>query len=281
MAALVLVGTAGVPSFAAEEKESMTLSPTDRRFELDAGQSTTSEFTILNDGTTAYDFVVYASPYSIESTTYDPNFESTPANADAYKWVSFEKTTWHVEPRQSVKVPFTMRVSKDAAPGGHYGVIFAEVKSKSAGSVTRNKRLGLVLYTTVNGDVRMNGQVKNIKTEWYQGQAPVVSTVHVENSGNTHFTSKQSINVTSIFGASLYKQDIETTVLPDKPRDIEFKWQGAAWLGLYKVKTSATVLDKTTTKESIVLVAPAWFLATIIIFVAIGVVYAMRGNKKR
>jgi len=281
MAALVLVGVGIQPVFAAEGKESMTLSPTDRRFELDAGETVRSDFTILNDGDTAYDFIVYASPYSINSDSYDPNFEDTPPNADAYKWVSFEKTSWHVEPRQSAKVPFTMKVAKDASPGGHYGVIFAEMKAKSEGNVARNKRLGLVLYTTVNGDVKMAGKVSDIKTDWYQGQAPVVSSVTLENSGNTHYFSKQSIVVKNVFGKTLYSQSTESTVLPDKPRVVEFAWKGAAWLGLYKVNTSATVFDRTSSKESYVLVAPAWFLFTIVVFVTAGVIYAIRGIKRQ
>ena len=281
MLALVLVGVGSLPGLAAEGKESMTLSPTDRRFELDAGETVSSDFTILNDGETAYDFIVYASPYSIDSEAYDPNFEKTPANADAYKWVNFEKTSWHVEPRQSAKVPFTMRVAKDAAPGGHYGVIFAEMRAKGEGSVARNKRLGLVLYTTVNGDVKMGGKVSDIKTSWYQGQPPVVSTVMIENSGNTHFTSKQSVVIKNVFGKVLHTQDVDTTVLPGKPRAVDFSWKGAAWLGLYSVKTSASALDDSRTKESYVLVAPVWFLFTIVVFVAAGVVYAIRGAKRR
>ena len=65
--------------------EGITLSPVDKHYTIDAGSSTQDTLTILNDGQTAYDFVVYGAPYWVKDTQYTPDFATQQPNADAYK----------------------------------------------------------------------------------------------------------------------------------------------------------------------------------------------------
>jgi hypothetical protein len=280
----VLVSAVTPAAYADDPQESITLSPTNKRYEVDAGSTITDDFIILNDGQTAYDFTVYSNPYSVDATTYDPDYTNVPTNADAYTWVSFAKTTWHAGPRETIHVPFTLRVRPDAAPGGHYGVIFAEVQpagSQQGINLARKKRVGMILQVTVNGNVILKGETKNITTDWFQNQAPLTSSVSVENTGNTDFVAHITYDVADIFGTKKYSAAKDFTIFPKTTRPIEVGWDKAAWLGLYKTTVTSKVLDKTTSHQSYVLMAPTWFVYTVIAVCGAGVFYALRNARTK
>ena len=281
LAALVFVGSVSPLAYAANE--SITLSPTSKRYQVSAGGSISDELIILNDGDVAYDFTVYTTPYSVNPTTYDPDFATEKINADAYSWVSFTKSKYSAGVRDTIKIPFTVQVPANASPGGHYGVIFAEVQPAQGedSTIARKKRVGMILQITVNGDVKLAGSVKDISTGWFQNQAPVTSKVSVENTGNTDFDVDTKYEIFDVLGNTRYKEEKKYAVYPDSTRPIELMWQEAPWIGLYKTKVSATVLDTTTTEEAYVLLAPTWFVYTIIAVCGAGVFYAIRRPTKK
>lgn len=290
--ALVVAGTFLVASapqavHAADQVESITLSPTSKKYTFDPGSTKEDSFTILNDGEVAYDFLVYAEPYSLDPVTSQPIYQgSKAANADANTWVSFAQTRWHIDPHQSVRVPFTIRVKDTASPGGHYGVIFAETQPQSSDtqgvSLGRKKRVGMIIYSTVTGDLKPAGAVKQIQIDGYQSQAPLEASVRIENTGNTDFFPTVSYRVEDVFGNTKYQTtSSDHIVLPGITRTIPMSWDQASWLGFYKVTVSTTVLGNTTTQSSYVFVAPQWFILLVVVLIAAGVVYAIRSHQTR
>lgn len=279
--ALFLVGNASV-AHAEEAPEGMTLSPTSNNYEVDPGEVVQGELTVLNDGQTPYDFRVYAAPYSVSGENYDPNFMDVTPTSDVFRWIQFEQVNWRAEVRETIKIPFTMRVSGTASPGGHYGVIFAETQPKDdRGSVVRKKRLGMVMYVNVRGDSKLEGKTQSIDIGWLQNRSPVKAEVRYSNTGNVHYMSKQEMIVTDILGRTVYRHTQDLAVLPDKPRQVDLRWSGASWLGLYRVTVASIATGDATSKESYVLVAPVWFLALVIASVGSGVAYAIYGRRKK
>lgn len=268
---------------AVDPLESITLSPTSKTYKVDAGQTFDDSITILNDGQTAYDFIVYTAPYSVESGSYGPDFTNEKANSDAYKWVQFAKTTWHVEPRQTVVVPYTVHVTENTSPGGHYGVIFAETQPQlNSASLARKKRVGCIMYATVSGDVHLAGDVEKISMPWFQTTAPLKSQASVRNTGNSDFLTTVDYEVSDIFGSAKYSLKNDYEVLPSTTRDITVGWDNAPWFGLYKAKMSVKVLDHTTTAETFILIMPTWLLLLVGVMVVSGGVYALRrASQKR
>lgn len=272
---------------AADPIESITLTPTSKTYKVDPGQTLEDTITVLNDGETAYDFTVYTAPYSVASGSYDPSFTSTASNADAYTWIQFKQTTWHVESRQSVKVPYVVHVKANASPGGHYGVIFAEVQpsdTSSGSTLARKKRVGSIIYATVSGDVRLAGASKGTSIGWFQSSAPVKITTSVENTGNSDFNTSVVYQVSDIFGSVKYSLQSEYTVLPYTTRDMTLNWEEAPWFGLYKARVTTSFLDQKNITESYVLVMPIWMLLLVGAVVVSGGIYAIwrwsnRANK--
>ncbi len=265
---------------AADPVESITLSPTSKTYKVDPGQTFQDSLTVVNDGGTAYDFVVYAAPYSVASGPYDkPDYTTTTGNADAYSWFQFQQTSWHVEAGQTLTVPFTVYVKKNAAPGGHYGVLFAEIQPSedSSGTTTlvRKKRVGTVIYATVSGDVRLSGQLAGTDIPWFQSTAPLNVTSSIQNTGNSDFVAHVSYQVSDIFGSVKFTTEGNYVVLPSTTRDVIQSWPGVPWFGLFKARITTTFLETTNTRESYVLVMPIWLVLLVSVMVVSGGIYAI------
>lgn len=284
LATMASLLVAPLTASAEDALESITLSPVKKTYELKPGQTIEDSITILNDGRTAYDFVVYAAPYSVTDSSYVPDFttDKTSPNTDAYTWVQFPQTNWHAEPRQTLTIPFTIHVKQDASPGGHYGAIFAETQplKEDGGNIARKKRVGSIIYATVSGDVNMAGRVTSLDIPWFQSSAPLITHAAVENTGNTDFSAAVSYQVSDVLGSVKYTSQKDYAVLPSTTRDVSQQWDSAPWFGLYKVHISTEVLGQKTEKNSYVLIMPKWLILLLVIVLAIGVVYVFWHRKK-
>ncbi len=281
LSALAVVIGLGSPVYAADPplQESITLSPVSKRLTLDSGTSQRDSFKIFNDGDVDYDFIVYARPYYVKDSSYTADFSSTKANADAYKWVQFDQARYHAKAGETIEVGFSVLVPAKAAPGGHYGILFAETQASNAdasgSSLQRNKRVGAVLYANVNGNYINRGSIDSIKTDFFQTSTPLRSSLRFSNNGNTDFTAKTTYTITDIFGSKKFVQSQEYVVLPDTSRDIVLQWQQAPQLGFFKVAVSAQLLDQTEQSSKYVLIAPVWLYPLVSFVLAGGILYAV------
>lgn len=289
LAGLLAFSLLPVPAFAAETDQSSTpesilLSPTSKRYNLDAGSSKRDTFKIINDGKSAFSFVVYARPYSVNDEKYDPDFESDAKNADSYKWVQFDQPSYKIEPGKTIEVGYTIRVPKGAAPGGHYGVLFAETQPSSdvnGTAIIRKKRLGAILYVTVNGDIRRSGAFEGSSIPFLQFKAPLSIKQRVSNSGNTEFAVKHGVTVSDIFGGVKFRAEKEQFVLPDTTRLLVNDWENPSWIGLYKVEQHADFLDIKESSTNYVLIVPIWVYMTLGLLIAGRILYAVGRRRKK
>lgn len=286
LAGLFLLNVVAVTTAsAAESVDRITLSPVDKHYLFKPGDTKHDSFTVINDGDSAYDFAVYARPYSVGSTDedYSPNFTAQPANANVYQWVQFEKSQYHLKPNQSVDVNYTIRVPENATPGGHYGVLFVETippANNKANSIMRRKRLGLIVYATVKGTFKTAGSSEAISIPFFQLKPPITASQRVTNTGNSDFTVTGTMNVYDAFGAKKYTLTKDYTVLPDSIRKMPFEWTDAPWFGLYKVELTTKYLKTISTKTSYVLVSPLWVYLVLVIVIIARILYALSQRKK-
>lgn len=284
-AALVFVGMNNRVVHAVDLKEEMTISPTDKHYSVNPGETINDSFQILNSGQVPYDFTAYSAPYSVKDTSYNADTSTAEGRADAFRWIQFKQTAWHAGVRETVTVPFTIHVSQYASPGGHYAVVFAEEKptTKAATTgVTRNIRMGMIVYVNVKGNASSKGAVDSVALDWYQSVAPLTASARVNNTGQTDFPVRASFVVSDLFGNVKYMQKIsDVYVLPDAPRDVSFQWNNAPWLGIFKAQVGVEVLGKSTVKESYVLVAPKWLLFIVGIIILVGAIRAARTISNR
>ena len=288
VAALVVASGFGVSPASAQSAngESITLSPTSTKTTADAGKTIEGKVTIVNDGTQTYEFLLYARPYSIINNDYtNPNFTNVTARTDVYKWISFPQTRYRIEAGATVTANYTMRVPKDAAPGGHYGVIFAETQpdeSKASGNmILRKKRVGSILYVTVNGEYKLSGKDAGASISPWQPTPPLRATISATNDGNTDFTTATRLVVKDIFGTTKYDVKKDYQVLPDTTRTMTLEWQKASWFGFYKVEAYQSFLKETVKHEGYVLIVPRFIPLLLVIMLLTGGLYALLRRRKK
>lgn len=268
--------------------ESITLSPAARKFTVNAGDVINDKLTIVNDGGTGYDFLVYARPYSIDvnDTQYtSPDFTNATKNGDLYSWVKFPQAKYYLDAGKSMDIDYSISVPATASPGGHYGVIFAEVQpsdtAAAGNTVVRKKRVGSLMYATVNGDVKLEGSIVGSQNSFWQFEPPLHATVSAKNTGNTHFTDTAQLVVRDVFGNIKYQTTKDFQILPNTTRVMNLNWDNASWFGLYRVQTQQKFLDKTDSSEAYVLIMPRFMPALFIVIVIAGGVYALARRRKK
>lgn len=264
--------------------ESILLSPSFKRYSLDAGETKQDSFDVVNSGQSAFSFVVYARPYSVSNVSYEPDFVTGSKNADAYKWVQFDQPSYEIKPGQTVEVKYTLRVPANATPGGHYGVLFAETQptgTTEGTAIVRKKRVGSILYATVKGNVTTSGKQIGVDVPFFQFSAPLKIRNTVDNAGNTDFTVSSSVRVSDVLGTLKYKSDKEVAVLPGQPREINNDWQNPAWIGLYKVEQVSKFLDSTKSSSNYVLIVPAWVYLTLVVLIVGRLLYALQTRRRK
>jgi hypothetical protein len=257
--------------------ERITLSPSSTTLKVDAGSTQQGSMKVTNDGDVSYSFSVYARPYGVSNELYEPDFTKNQQNTGVYKWVQFDQTKYQIQPGQTVEVRYTLRVPADVAPGGHYGVLFAETDEKGLEStgVARKKRVGDLLYVTVNGTYKTKGNFKEFILPFWQTHAPVVSSARIENAGNADFRAKVSTTAKDLFGRTKYTYTGDPIILPGTTRLVEMKWELAPNFGLFKVTQTVEFLDQKQHQDGYVLMAPKWAPVVLLLLVAVGAAYAV------
>jgi len=266
-----------------QSTESITASPSSESFDINAGDTKRSSMKIINDGQVAYDFIVYARPYSVINENYDPNFSIIKTNTNVHKWVQFDKTKYRLEPGQKATVTYTILVPADAAPGGHYGVIFAETQQREIGTtgVSRQKRVGNLVYARVNGTIQESGKFIEFILPLWQRKSPVISSARVTNTGNVDFDTDVKTVAKDMFGRTKFTYTGDPVVLPGTTRLVQMNWDKAPNFGLFRVSQNVAFLDQKHANSGVILLAPVWFPILLGATLVGGIVYAVLAYRKR
>lgn len=266
-------------------EEKITLSPAVEKINFAAGTTKSGKMTVINDGQTSYDFVVYAAPFSVNGEDYKPDFVTVNERTQAYQWISFAQEKYRLEAGQRVVIPYTITVPQNAAGGGHYAVLFAETQPpKDSANVARKKRVGTLLYMSVDGTTQESGSVESLTTQFWRTSPPIVSDVRIRNDGNVHFQADIEFYYATIFGKKQYQLKKESLILPGTTRRIPIAWENTPYFGIFKTGGNVKFLNKTEplpTKYIVLLPYPILIgIIVAIILVVLWIVLRRRSNRK-
>lgn len=263
------------------DTSSIALTPVITKSDIKAGNTSTDKIKVINNGTTTYTFTVYSRPFSVKNEAYTPQFETGPANSDLYQWITFSQTSYTLKAGERVDVPYNIHVPASAAPGGHYGIIFAETVAdpNSSNSVVRQKRIGSIVAVNVAGDVTLQGKLIESVARFWQTTPPLTLNNRVENTGNTDFSATIQTSVKDMFGGEKNSESKDYIVYPGTVRDVASTWEQSPWFGLFKVDQKITILGKTANTTHYVLMAPRWLVIILTLVIISGVGYALLRRK--
>ena len=282
----VCLGLSG-SALAAETVQGITASPYMQSFSLAPGSNYSGSVDISNPGNNEYDFSVSATPYSVTGEDYEQQFTARPDLVDASKWFTFPVAKYHLKPAQHVPVQFTVHVPSDIAGGGYYAVVFAQADALPGPGVRGQKRVGVVTYMTVSGDVHKAGRVASFNVPFIQTQPPLHTEIRLQNGGNVHFDSTESVQVQDLFGNVKAQLEAQHIIMPKSIRRVTLDWDKSPSFGLYRVTGTVKYLDHTEklpTRWTLMLSANA-FLIIAGVLVAMGLFAFLtrrgRGNVRR
>lgn len=266
--------------------ENITASPTQISADLQPGATIKGASTIINDGDQAYSFKAYAAPYKVTGENYDQSFNKAAGATDASDWIHVDARIMHLEPHQSMSVPYTITVPTGTGGGGYYGTIFYETLPKQvAGSgVATTRRVGSVVYMRVDGEIIERGSIESFIVGFFQAGAPVPVDLRLRNDGNVHYSADITQRIVDVFGHTKYELHVSRKVLPQTTRRFDLSWQRAPSFGLFRVGGSVTMLDRTEQLpwHYILIVSPVAFVSAVAgLLVIVGLlVWWLRGRRK-
>lgn len=157
------------------------------------------------------------------------------------------QSSFEIQTGKEARVPVTIRIPKDAEPGGRYGsVVFHFSKLSSEGNPDTNVllegRIAALLYVRVSGDVREEGKLvafglfNNAKTTKSPTiEEPLRMQVAYQNTGSVHLNPYGRITIRSIFGGTHILPVDPWVVLPGATRMREIDMTERLIPGFYTV----------------------------------------------
>lgn len=247
--------------------------------DLDPGEKYSGIFKVQNIGTEKLKFSVGVSPYTVTNENYDQDYDTTTQYTDIINWIKFSQDSGEVEPNGEVEIAYTISVPADVASGGQYAILYAEIisdnKIDNGAGLNTIQRVGMKLYTNIEGNTRKTGSVIENKIPAFLFNPPISATSIVENTGNTHANVKYVLQVYPLFGdEEVYTNEESPTtlvLLPDTRRLNTVTWDNTPAFGIFRVKQTVSFWDESSTVEKIVFLCPIWlvFIIFLIIFCAI------------
>ena len=181
--------------------------------------------------------------------TYYPSFEGFteengtkkffPEKVDLASWFEIpQKVT--LKPQEQKTIPYILHIPKDAAPGGHFAVMWWSTRAPTGGqNVSIAARAGILVYLRVSGKVTEEGTVSFSTAKGHLVfRLPLSFSILFKNKGNVYLKPRGTIKVKNIFGGTralieVNKKDF--SILPHSQKVLEAKWeQGGFLLGPYK-----------------------------------------------
>ena len=203
-----------------------------------------------------------------------------------------------LKPRQIERLPISIKVPENAAPGGYFAVIrFTATPPELSGQgLSLSASLGALVLLKVNGDAKEGLAVEEFTTTkgGRKGSifesAPITFVERFKNTGNIHEQPAGQITVTDMFGKKVANVNVNLpprNILPQSIRRFEQVFDksviGNAFLfGRYSAELKVTYGDsnKTLTSSTTFWVIPYTLIALIAIGLIAGFVLLRLGLRR-
>ncbi|MBQ6130553.1 hypothetical protein IJI72_02615 [Candidatus Saccharibacteria bacterium] len=279
---------------------SIAVSPAIDKIALSPGETYEGDFFVSSlDSGDDLAFSIRFAPLNFKDETYDLDFSTPGRYNQILDWLSLvpdaDMTATEVNRRSESdpvrydslalnfsglnarQIHYSITVPEDAPAGGQYFAFLVQGKtadpaqsSDSGIAVKNNSQVAVLVYATVAGTTQETGTVLENRVQRFSLGSPVKVSSRLENTGNVHLPAIYILRVNSLFsGEELYSSEespLENAVVPDTSLYSEQIWQETPALGLFRVSQEISFAGTTDTRESVVLVAPVWFLVLALAF---------------
>ena len=267
------------------------VTPTKQKVSLTPGSSYVGSFKVQNVGTAAFDYNVYATPYSVVNDDYDPDYDNTTTYSQIAEWITFDSKTASgtLQPDTSIDVAYTVNVPKDAPAGGQYAALMAETASgnEDTATIAVVQRVGTILYAAVPGETRIEGEIIKNNVQSFYFNPPIFASSLVRNTGNIEQSATYTVKIYPLFSnEAVFNNEDNPDVLdiiPETSRFHSISWEGSPQIGIFSVEQTIEFAGEVSTNKKLVLICPLWLLFIIfalLFFIIFWLVSRARDRKR-
>lgn len=279
-ALIIVLGVAGA-LWSASAAHAVTVGPVRLDFFVNPGDTASGTMMVQNE--------------QDQQETFYPSFQKFTENngvksfsndsGDLAGWFALPASVT-LKPGEQKTIPFTVAVPKNAAPGGHFAVMWwgtAPPTAANGQQVSVVTRAGILIYMTVAGDIHEGMTVTNFSANgggWLFFGYPISFSSSLFNDGNVYETPTGTVTVYNMLGmvsAQLPANPNGSSILPQSTKDFPAIWQSNPWaFGLYHAVMTVTYgqNSQTITASKWFFVLPLWTtLGVIIVLILIFLVF--------
>jgi len=229
---MIAVGAMVVaPLLGAAPVSALTISPVLIEYEVEPGDAIVGSVKLSNEteATETYypsvqDFV------STDETSGSPSFVGMADTRSLVKWVSFTRTSYTLEPGESVFVAYNLVIPQEALPGGYTGaLLFSSSPGEVGEGLGAVGATGPLLLVRVAGDLVEKGSVTDFSVKQDSSTSlPVDFAIRFQNDGNVQVKPSGVIRITNMFGgtaAVIPVNEAGGNVLASSARQFSASWQ--------------------------------------------------------
>ncbi len=214
---------------------------------VDQGQAYRGVIEIRNDETADQTYYLSIQKFLPQGESGQQEFLSPQDTSGLPSWIYFPQPSIVLKTGESRRVPFMIRVPKDALAGGHYAAVFFSTLPPSPQALQHEflsgSRTGVLLLVTVKGELVKRLELENfsLMTPLRVERLPVSFSVQLKNTGSVHVIPEGNIRIKNWLGQTVALLPVnpqQGRVLPDSNRSFSVVWQEhSSWtnfaLGVY------------------------------------------------
>ncbi len=205
----------------------LTISPPRLELQGNPGQEIIQEITLTNDQKTTQIFYLSFANFEASGETGNPAFVE-PKN-DLGTWMSSEQSV-ALRVGESKIVPFTIKIPKDAEPGGHFAAVFWGTTPPNTPGVSIGAKIGTLILLSVSGDVKENAGLVEFNTKdnkTFYNTLPVSFFYRFKNDGGDRIKPVGKIVMHNLLYIPEDRIDANPSlgnILPGSTRKFEVDW---------------------------------------------------------
>jgi hypothetical protein len=263
------------------------------RFELfgNPGDNLSEKIKVNNTSDGEITYTVSVEDFVATGEEGQVDFRDPATNKTTYSlanWVSVEPTRFTVAAGKDYTLNFTVRIPKNAEPGGHYASVQITIAGGSVpgGGASVASRVGSLILLRVSGATTEKLTLENFDTDNnYYPTGPVTFNLRSKNEGNVHVAPTGTIVITDIFGRKVKEIPLtQANVLPGAVRQVKTVWDQKNMVGRFTASLVATYgqQHQTLAASTTFIVFPVWLIFTSIgVLIIIFLLITQRKRLKR
>lgn len=209
--------------------QAITITPPRLELDGDPGTTVSSEFKVVNESQSSTTYYTQVENFEAKDESGNPQFVQ--AKEGLATWISVESAVT-VGPGERKTIPFTIRIPRNAEPGGYFSSIFVRTTppSVSGGEVSIGARLGTLVLLRVNGDIQEGVDILEFSTKEKQRfftSLPIELYYRFQNTGADRVSPKGDVIIKNLIGLKakvLSANRTDGSVLPRSIRRFETAW---------------------------------------------------------